>query len=69
MMFSTTTMLLADNGVNINHGLCLQPGAGKNYGQQCRVSYNRIHDKADASFRMQKADLLHSPGCDGFVGS
>jgi len=68
-MFNIIAIVLTDNSVNISQGLCLQPAVGKNYGHQWHVSYNRIHDKADTSFRMQKADILHFTGCDGFVDS
>ena len=69
MMFNSTTVVITDNGVMVNNGLCHQPGAGDNYGQQWYVSYNRIHDKADASYTMRQTGLLHFTGCDEFVGS
>ena len=58
MMFNTRAIVLTDNSVNVSQSLCLQPGAGKNYGHQWHVSYNRIHDKAESSFTMQQADML-----------
>ena len=53
--------------VNAVQGLYFQAKGGKNYGHQRHVSYNRVHDKADASFTMQKAEILYFTGGDEFV--
>ena len=62
MMFNT--IVLTDNSANVSKGLYLQSESGKNDGHQWHVSYNKIHDKAEASFTMQKAGILHFTGCD-----
>lgn len=60
------TAVLTDD-VNTIQVLYLQPKGGNKYGYQWHVSYNRVHDKADASFTMQQAEILYFTGGDEFV--
>ena len=53
--------------VNVFLMLYFQAKGGKNYGHQWHVSYNRVHDKADASFTMQQAEIMYFTGGDEFV--